>query len=44
MEHVEEVVLKTDHDINEVMNEVRKSLTAAGLDQADDSDAGAAQD
>jgi len=44
MENVEEVVSKTDQDINEVMNEVRKSLTAAGLDQADDSDAGAAQD
>ena len=44
MENVEDVVLKTDQEINEVMNEVRKSLTAAGLDQADDSDAGVAQD
>jgi CheY-like chemotaxis protein len=44
MENVEEVVSKTDQDINQVMNEVRKSLTAAGLDQAEDSDAGVAQD
>jgi CheY-like chemotaxis protein len=44
MENVEEVVSKTDQDINQVMNEVWKSLTAAGLDQAEDSDAGVAQD
>ena len=44
MENVEEVVSKTDQDINEVMNEVRKSLTASGLDQAEDSDAGVTQD
>jgi hypothetical protein len=44
MENVEEVVSKTDQDISEVMNEARKSLTAAGLDHADDSDAGVAQD
>jgi signal transduction histidine kinase/CheY-like chemotaxis protein len=44
MKNVEEVVSKTDQGINEVMNEVRKSLTAAGLDQADDSDVGVTQD
>ena len=44
MENVEEVVSKTDQDINQVMNEVRKSLTAAGLDQAEDSDVGVTQD
>ena len=44
MENVEEVVSKTDQDISEVMNEVRKSLTAAGLEQADDSDAEVAHD
>jgi CheY-like chemotaxis protein len=44
MENVEEVVSKTDQDISEVMNEVRKSLTAAGLDQAEDSDVGVTQD
>jgi len=43
MENVEEVVSKTDQDISEVMNEVRKSLTAAGLEQAEGSDAGVAQ-
>ena len=40
MENVEEVVSKTGRDIEEIMAEIRKSLAAAGLDKAGDSDVG----
>ena len=41
--NVEEVVSKTGRDIEEIMVEIRKSLAAAGLDKAGDSDVGTTQ-
>jgi CheY-like chemotaxis protein len=43
MESVEEVVSKSGRDLDEIMNEVRKSLVAAGINRVGNSDTEATQ-